>query len=222
MSVLQLVNGEIKEKVKCEFIRRVKKLLRSQLNRGNIIAGMNAWAVVVIRYAIGMLDWLKENLKSIDIKTKKLMTMNESLHPRGNVDTLYLARKEGERGFISYEECVNVEVQSLDKYLSENKQRMDVEICSWGKGFLRSGRSRKALKEGKTSQWLEKPLHGRFLKDTKRMIAEKTWQRLKRRYLKKENEAMMCLAQDQALQVNLIKTILLTWIYHQCVGCVAK
>ena len=43
-------------------------------------------------------DWIKEELKSIDIKTRKLMTLNGSLHPRGNVGRLYLARKEDEEG----------------------------------------------------------------------------------------------------------------------------
>ena len=32
--------------MKSEYIRRVKKLLRSQLNVGNVIAGMNTWADV--------------------------------------------------------------------------------------------------------------------------------------------------------------------------------
>ena len=40
-----IMNKEIKEKVRCEYIRKVKKLLRSQLNGENIIARMNAWAV---------------------------------------------------------------------------------------------------------------------------------------------------------------------------------
>ena len=59
LGVLQLdsiVNREIKEKVKIEYIRRIKKLLRSQLNGGNIIAGMNAWAVGIIRCGAGVLD----------------------------------------------------------------------------------------------------------------------------------------------------------------------
>ena len=110
--------------MKSECIRRVKKLLESQLNEGNIIAGMNVWAVGIIRYGAGVLDWTKEKLKSIDIKTRKLIPMNGSLHPRGNVGRLYLARKEGVRGFISCEECVNVEVQNLEKYLSEREEWM--------------------------------------------------------------------------------------------------
>ena len=55
-------------------------VLRSKLNGGNVIAGMSAWAVGIIRYGTGVLDWTKEELKSIEIKTRKLMTMNGSLH----------------------------------------------------------------------------------------------------------------------------------------------
>ena len=49
----------------------------------------------IIRHGAGVLDWRKEELKSIDIKTRKLMTMNDNLHPRGKVGRLYYARKEG-------------------------------------------------------------------------------------------------------------------------------
>ena len=79
MGVLQfdsIMNREMKKKVKSEYIRRVKQLLRSQLNGLNVIAGMNAWAVSSITYRAGMLGWMKEELKSVDIKTRKLMTIN--------------------------------------------------------------------------------------------------------------------------------------------------
>ena len=65
LGVLQLdsiMKREMKEKVKSEYVRRVQKLLRSQLNWGNIIVGMNAWAVGINRYGAGVLDWTKEEL----------------------------------------------------------------------------------------------------------------------------------------------------------------
>ena len=68
---------------------------------------------------------MKEKGKSDYIRrVKKLMTMNGSLYPRGNVGRLYLTTREGGRGLISCEECVNVEVQSWDKYLSESEEWM--------------------------------------------------------------------------------------------------
>ena len=56
--VLQLdsiMNRKVKEKVKSKYIRRIKKLLRSQLNGGNVIAGMNTWAVGIIRYGVQLM-----------------------------------------------------------------------------------------------------------------------------------------------------------------------
>ena len=44
---------------------------------------------------------------------------------------------------------------------------MDVEICSWGKGIVENedpDAFKKRLEKKKTSQWVEKPLHGRFLR----------------------------------------------------------
>ena len=49
------MNREIKEKAESEYIRRVKKLLRSQLNGANVIAGINAFLVGIIRYGAGVL-----------------------------------------------------------------------------------------------------------------------------------------------------------------------
>ena len=57
--VLQLdsiMSREMKKKVKSEYIRRVKKLLSSQLHGENFIAGTNPWALVIIRYGAGVLD----------------------------------------------------------------------------------------------------------------------------------------------------------------------
>ena len=133
-----------------------------------------------------MLDWTRGELKSIDFKTRKLITTNESLYLRGNVGGLYLAIKEGERGLISCEECVNVEVQSLDKYLSESKGWM-LKLVAGEKGLSEVedlDAFKKCLKE-KASQWLEKPFHGRFLKDTEKMSPERMWQWLKGDILRK-------------------------------------
>ena len=135
------------------------------------------------------------------------MTMNGCLRPRGNVGRLYLARKEGEKGLISCEECVNVEVQSLHKYFNESEE--------WFLKFVAGEKElsevedpdafKKCLKEEKRSQWVKKPLHGRFLRDTERVSRKRMCQLLKGGRLKRETEAMVCTVQEQALRVNSIK-----------------
>ena len=47
----EIKSKEIREKVRSEYTRRVKLLLESQLNGGNVIKAINTWAVAVLRYS---------------------------------------------------------------------------------------------------------------------------------------------------------------------------
>jgi hypothetical protein len=47
-------NREMKEKVRVEYLRRVKLLAKSKLYAGNLIRGINAWAIGVVRYSAGI------------------------------------------------------------------------------------------------------------------------------------------------------------------------
>ena len=114
----------IDEKITSEYVRRVKNLCRSKLNGGNMISGINAWAVGVIRYSAGIVDWTMEVLVSMDRRTKKILAMNRCMHTRSNVARLYLPRKEVGRGLVSIEECVRKESKSLYSYFRENTEWM--------------------------------------------------------------------------------------------------
>ena len=47
----------MKKKVTKEYYRRLKLILKSKLNGRNIILAINTWAVAVIRYGAGIIDW---------------------------------------------------------------------------------------------------------------------------------------------------------------------
>ena len=53
----------MKRTVKKEYLRRVRKVLESRLNGGNLIAAINTWAVSLLRYAAGFIDWTHEELQ---------------------------------------------------------------------------------------------------------------------------------------------------------------
>ena len=74
-----------------------------------MVKAINTWAVAVLRYSGGVLDWNKDELQNMDRKTRKIMTMNRALHPRANVARLYPARNEGGRGLKSVEDVVRAE-----------------------------------------------------------------------------------------------------------------
>ena len=47
----------------------------------------------------------------MDQRTRKLMIIHKALHPRDDVDRLYVSRKEGERGITSTENGVDASIQ---------------------------------------------------------------------------------------------------------------
>ena len=42
-----------------EYIRRLRKVLNSKLNGGNLVGGVNAWAVSLLRYSAAFVSWRK-------------------------------------------------------------------------------------------------------------------------------------------------------------------
>ena len=53
----------------------------------------------------------------MDQRTRKPMTTHKALHPRNNVDRLYVSRKEWGRGLASIENSVDAPIQRLEDYI---------------------------------------------------------------------------------------------------------
>ena len=79
-------------------------------NNNNFIKGINTWAVPLVRYSGPFLKWTRE-LKQMDQRTRKLMTMLKALYPRDDVDRLYVSKKEGGRRFASIEDSIAILIQ---------------------------------------------------------------------------------------------------------------
>ena len=113
-------NKQMKEIVREEYLKRVKAVARSKLYARNLITAIKVWAVSVVRYSAGILDWTKQELSQMDVKTRKILTMNGIFHKKGNVDRLYLKRNEGGRGLMSVVDCVRAEEKNLGNYLIDD------------------------------------------------------------------------------------------------------
>ena len=78
----KFLEAKLKLNVSKEYIRRLRKVLKSKLNSGNLVRGVNAWAVSLLRYSAAFVSWMKSELQAIDRKTRKLLTMYGALHPK--------------------------------------------------------------------------------------------------------------------------------------------
>ena len=69
----------MKEKIQKEHLRRTRKLLETKLNSRNLIKRINTWAVPLVSYSGPFLKWTRDELKQMDQRTRKLMTMHKAL-----------------------------------------------------------------------------------------------------------------------------------------------
>ena len=58
------------------------------------------------------------------------MTMHKALHPRDDVDRLYVSRKEGGRGFVSIEDSVDASIQRLEENIEKHERGLITTIRS--------------------------------------------------------------------------------------------
>ena len=203
----RIKSQDMKEKIKKEYLRRTRKVLESKLNSGNLIRAINTWAVSLVRYSAAFIGWTHTELEGLDRKTRKLMTMHGALHPRSDIDRLYLPRSEGGRGLIGIEDTVTVAIAALEEYVRESEERLLV-AASMVDGDIREAVSAKQLKKDfrktKADNWRKKKLHGNWVTRTDSKDLER-WNWLKDGTLKRRTEALICAAQEQSLRTNMVK-----------------
>ena len=82
----KFLEEKMKLNVLKEYIRRLRKVLKSKLNGGNLVHGVNTWAVSLLKYSAAFVSWRKSELQAIGRKPRKLFTIY--------TDRLYIPRKE--------------------------------------------------------------------------------------------------------------------------------
>lgn len=171
-------------------------------------------------------------MKQLDRKTRKLLTSYGQLHPRADIDRLYVARREGGRGLRQLEMTYQMSMISLAKYLdaSEDKDvvRHIVQLENSNKvtsirdiarkiqqqipetterdleGQEVSHNAASALKGELKQKWLTKAMHGQFARLTDKQTTDSsaTYAWLVGGRVKGETEALISAAQDQALRTK--------------------
>ena len=82
----EVMVNEMKDEVKKQHYRRVRKVVETKLNSGNVFKAINTWAVSVVRYSVAFLGLSRLQLEEINRRIRKLLTMHNGFHPKSNVD----------------------------------------------------------------------------------------------------------------------------------------
>lgn len=208
---------EVKDIASATYRRKLRHVLKSKLNGQNKIHAMNTYALPVITYTAGIIDWTQHELAELDRKTRKTMNMYGGLHPRADVHRLYIPRKSGGRGLKGVAATMTLQCAGLQEYIEENRDRDPLIEAVWRNDGLTGYKSKKESKadwqKECTEEWAAKPLHGQYrrqvpeitsLENAYRWMSQPTG-------LKVETEALITAAQDQALntkchQAKVIRT----------------
>jgi hypothetical protein len=110
-----------KEKLKKEYLRKVRLVLGTEVSAKNKIQATGSLAVPVPRYSFGVINWHQEGLQKPDQQTRKLLTIHGPYHPREDVYCLYVPRKQGERGLMQSETAHTVEITKLVEFVDRKE-----------------------------------------------------------------------------------------------------
>ena len=139
-------HSKMKEKVRKEDLRRVRLILITELNGRNKPEAVNSLAVPVVQYSFGIIVWNISELKKIDTKTRKLLNMHKMLHPKADVERLYIPRKDGGRGLIEVETAFKIATIGFDHYLKNKDGQYPKQVLEHDTSKAKHSITKNAIK----------------------------------------------------------------------------
>ena len=136
----------------------------------------------------------------MDYRTRKPMTMHKALHPRDDVDRLYVSRKEGGRGLASIEDSVDASIQRLKDYVQKPEGGLITATRNETENTINN-----RMTITRKQKWERKQPYGWFKRLINNISRDKTWTQLRKGNFKRETESLLIAAQDNAIRTNHIK-----------------
>ena len=169
-------------------------VLKLKLNGRKKSTAIIAWAVSAFRYQAGILKCEKTELKDVNMKSRKTITMYGALLPKSDVKGLCIKTKEVARGLMSVEHCVKEEEISLVFHVNNFEENLIKGVASAEtintKDPVMIGEFKK-----QEQNWHEKKMHGLFVREIPQKVdQERTWQLLSKADLKIGTETLLCAA----------------------------
>ena len=126
--------------------------------------------------------------------------MHKALHPRDDVERLYVSRKEGARGLASIEDTVDASIQRLEDYIEKHERRLITAIRNNTDNTIDN-----RMPNNRKRKWEENHLHGRFKRLINNISLDKTCTWLRKGNFRRETESLLMAAQNSTIRTNHIK-----------------
>jgi len=235
----QIPHDKIKDKLKKEFKQRTLAILACELNARNLTKAVNTFAVPVIIYSLGVVNWRPVELEQIDALLRKLLTVKGFHHPKASKRRLHMPRAMGGRGFISIVDMAGRVAVGTLQYIEKNLAQPALRLLkAWHSSFnsnysiyhvaeqfasdcgvgmdASKAEIKAAVMERKATELREMPLHGQYWNRMDAVDADiqQSFMWINNGALRPATEGLILAAQDQCLPTRNY--------YHSVVGSIPQ
>lgn len=197
-----------KQEVTIKYLERVKSLAKRKLYGRNLIKAINTYAIPLLVYTFGIINWTSTDIQDIKRKTNKILTNYRYHHIHSATERLPLPRAHGGRGLIDIANLLNRQKNSLKQYFKQKARTSHLHqaVVAADTGYSSLNLSADTQfttisNEEKHQTWLQKALHGRHAHILNGSHVDKNasnvW--LTCGKLFPETEGFMCAIQDQVI-----------------------
>ena len=216
-----IAHNKIKQALIKAYSSRTEKILQSKLTSKNTFKAINTYAIPILTYSFGVINWTNTDLESLHRKTRTLFTKYNKHHPRASVERFLLSRPEGGRGMVDLINLHNKQVQNMVKFFHDEKATSQLHkavTLADNNYTILNLRNAQINNEdsfdntnAKIEAWAQKELHGRHHHDLNQNYVDKEasnkW--LQSGEIYAETEGFMLAIQDQVISTrNYLKFII--------------
>lgn len=116
-------NQSIKAKVKKEFCRRIRKVMRTEFRGKNNQKSTSLFAIPEMEYIVGILVWTQKEINDIDMKTRKIPTLHKALQSRADNLHIFVKTCKGGRRLLQIDAMHNTTVLIIKHFLVKNRDK---------------------------------------------------------------------------------------------------
>ena len=97
--------------------------MKTGLSNKNKITAINQLAVAVLSYSFGIVNWNQNELNSVDVKTRKILTLHKIIYRNQCLPRIYLSREKGGLGLTEINQLHRANTVSIAQYLHSSKKK---------------------------------------------------------------------------------------------------
>ncbi|KAL1448298.1 hypothetical protein WDU94_008925 [Cyamophila willieti] len=227
---LNMKESDLKQKFKDAFHKRVQIVMKTELYAKNKIQAINAWAIPLLTYTFGIINWSMTDLENLNRIVRTTMTKFRSHHPHSALERMYLPRSQGGRGLLDLKVLHAKQIKKMKTYFEKKTNNKFLEHAKKIDKYTPLKLSTTDLNVPPTNnnaelleKWKNGALKGKYQKslhEDEHVDKQLSTSYLTRGYLFSETEGFIHAIQDQTMKTrNYMKHIMKVQVNEMCRLC---